>query len=93
MSELNLLQEINKKCCESESFFGIEMCTNDKHEWNVVIDLFDTEYENKDFKSVDIRMDKDNWINCIKENHVFKGFGGVQNLEDILHIFCSWANN
>lgn len=93
MSALNLLQELNKKCCQSESFLGIEMGTNDNHQWYVYIDLFDTEYETKDFKSVDMHIDKDNWVNCIKENYVFKGFGGAQNLEDILHIFCNWANN
>lgn len=93
MSVLNILQELNRKSCESNNYFGIEMGTNDNHEWYVFIDLFDTEYETKEFKSVEIRVNNNNWINCNKDNQVFKGFGGVQNLEDILHIFCKWADN
>lgn len=90
MSIINVLQEWFKSNYDSQVCTGIQISTNDKLQWQVSIDLFDTSYETKKFKDVCEQKDSENWFKCVKENQIFKGYGGRQNLEDILNVFYKW---
>lgn len=90
MSIINFLQEWYKSNCKSENSIGIQIETDSNSGWRVCIDLFDTDYENRDFKPIYIHKDNKNWVRCIKENQIFKGYGGSLNLQEILEIFYNW---
>jgi hypothetical protein len=88
-----ILQRIYKEGLNSVNFSGIHIGTNEDSSWFVSIDLFDTSFETKEFNTIIIHREKDDWVQCCKENSIFKGHGGVQNLEDILNIFYKWVTN
>jgi hypothetical protein len=90
MSVISILQECYKNMSKSNISTGIQIATNENYGWQVSIDLFDTVYECKDFKDIYIKVSDKNWIKCEKENQIFKGYGGIENLEDILNIFYNW---
>ncbi|MCI1946396.1 Imm53 family immunity protein [Clostridium luticellarii] len=87
---IEVLQEWYKNISKSSISTGIQIETTDNCGWCVCIDLFDTAYETKNFDTVCVRKSDDNWFKCIKENGLFKGCGGIQNLEDILNVFYCW---
>ncbi|MEY8001421.1 Imm53 family immunity protein [Clostridium sp. Mt-5] len=90
MSIIEVLQEWYKNICESSICTGIQIETVNNCGWCVYIDLFDTAYETESFDTVYIQKSGSDWFKCIKENSLFKGYGGVQNLEDILNAFYCW---
>jgi hypothetical protein len=92
MSHINILQEWYKTIGKNQNCLGIQIVTDTNSGWNVTIDLFDTNFETKEFIPVKICRDDSNWVHCTKENDIFKGYGGAQNLEDILHIFYKWIS-
>lgn len=93
MHIIELLQKWYKNTCKSEHSLGIQITTITDSSWYVIIDLFDTAYEDLDFKAINIHRDDENWLKCIKENNMFKGYGGINNLTDILSIFYDWITN
>lgn len=90
MSIIGVLQEFYKSINKGSICTGIQIETDNNGHWSVCIDLFDTVYENKNFENIFIKNSEDNWFKCIKENSLFKGYGGMENLEDILDIFYYW---
>lgn len=93
MSIIGVLQDWYESICGGSICTGIQIETMDNSGWRVSIDLFDTVYENKNLNSVHIKKSDRNWFECSKENGIFKGCGGIQNLEDILDMFYSWVND
>lgn len=93
MSDLIFLQEFYKNYCNNDNFFGVEISTKGAEGWCISIDLFDTQYENKNFDEVFIEIDYNNWIKCFKDTHVFRANCGVDNLEETLRIFSNWITN
>ena len=93
MVNIDILQDLYKKNKKCGMGTGIQIVTADDGNWNVFIDLFNTEYEGKIFDPIDIHKSSNNWVRCFKENQIFKGFGGAENLEDILEIFNKWLSN
>jgi hypothetical protein len=91
MSITGVLQNWYERICKSSIGTGIQIETVADYGWYVSIDLFDTVYENEPFDSVNIKKDDSCWFKCNKENSIFKGYGGIRNLEDILNVFCSWV--
>lgn len=90
MSIIGVLQEFYKGINKGSIYTGIQIETDNNEQWSVCIDLFDTIYEEKSFKNIFIKNSEDNWFKCIKENSLFKGYGGIENLEDILDAFYYW---
>ncbi|MCM0647150.1 immunity 53 family protein [Clostridium swellfunianum] len=93
MSVLSILQNWYENIAQSSCSTGIQIETISECGWYVCIDLFDTLYEAKTFDAVSVQKGEKSWIKCTKENALFKGYGGVQNLEDILGIFYNWIVN
>jgi len=70
---------------------GVRLNTIDNPGWSLTISLQDTELEGKKFKNLEINRSDSNWLFCAVRNNRFEGRCGCNNLEEILHIFRSWA--
>ena len=92
-SELDLFQHWFSIRCDGswEKKLGIKIDTLDNPGWEVIIDLLDTPLIKKQFVEVDKENNPSNWIQCEVKNSRFQGFGGPENLTDILQIFSLWS--
>jgi hypothetical protein len=70
---------------------GITLETLDNPGWHVSIDLEETELEKKEFVSLRIETNEQDWITCRVENKKFEGFCGPNNLQKVLNAFREWA--
>jgi hypothetical protein len=95
MNTIKWLQEYFEECCNDdwEHTYQIKIETLDNPGWLVDIDLADTILEDYIFKTVRIERDEKDWIICRIEDKVFKGRGGIKNLEDVLKIFRNWVES
>ncbi|MHA7966704.1 immunity 53 family protein [Paenibacillus sp. CAU 1782] len=81
-----------RQCNEDwEHTNGIKLDTIDNPGWVLEISLEETELEEKYFKQIDIERSETDWIHCRVENWVFKGYGGVKNLQEIIRTFKEWT--
>ena len=97
MNELQRLQIWYRSQCNGdwEHSFGVEITTLDNPGWMLKIDLAETVLAEKEFVLLtrsDSETDMD-WISCKKEANQFVGYGGADNLIDLLHIFLDWAES
>lgn len=76
-----------------EHEFGIKIDTLDNPGWNVVINLQNTELENKVFHDIDQQMSENDWIQCEVKDGKYNGAGGPKNLTEIIEIFINWTNS
>lgn len=92
---LHWLQKWYKSQCDGdwEHEFGIKIDTLDNPGWVVVIDVKETDCENKLFIEIDQQTSENNWIQCNIKDGKFLGYGGPQNLIDIIKIFMDWKNS
>lgn len=74
-----------------EHQYGVRIETLDNPGWSVFIDLAGTELENRDFLTVNIERDENNWVYSRVEMKQFLGACGPQNLIELLGIFYSWV--
>ncbi|MBI5846120.1 MAG: immunity 53 family protein [Deltaproteobacteria bacterium] len=93
MSTIEWLQNYFEECCNGdwERNYGIKIGTLDNPGWSVKIELKNTNLEDCSFEEVRIERDDNNWQICYIEDKIFKGYGGVKNLEEILIIFRDWV--
>ncbi len=70
-----------------EHSYGIKIDTLDNPGWSVSIDLIGTCLENKIADTISYNRTEDDWVNCSISDNQFKGFGGPENLSEILSIF------
>ncbi len=91
MDELKWLQEWYQSNCDGdwEHMFGVKINTLDNPGWMVDISLSDTVFNLEDcvFEKINIERSETDWIMCYVENEVFKGYGGTQNLSEIISVF------
>ena len=52
----------------------------------------DTELEEKLFKQIDIARSETDWFHCRIEECIFKGYGGIRNLQEMLGHLRSGLN-
>ncbi|MFW6373910.1 MAG: immunity 53 family protein [Thermodesulfobacteriota bacterium] len=95
-SENNLLKWLQDwyfdQCDEEwEHSFGIKIETLDNPGWSVIIDITDTYLEKNPLERVSIERSEDDWLDCSVIDQQFRGYGGAQNLKEILETFKSWA--
>lgn len=74
-----------------EHCYGTRITTTDSSNWSVLIEITETELEDKPFTRSEIKRDEDNWCTCWVEDSKFHGLGGLHNLEEIVDIFITWA--
>ena len=94
MGTISKIQEWYKSNCNSEweHNFGISIDTLDNPGWSVEINLVGTKNENKKFKEIKLERDENNWIHCSAEKNKFLGYGGPNNLEEILEVFLKFVS-
>jgi hypothetical protein len=73
--------------------FGIKIDTLDNPGWLVIIDLKETDCENKLFTEIDRQINETNWIQCDVKDKKFFGYGGPLNLTDNIKAFIDWRNS
>lgn len=90
---LDKLQEWYMKQCNNdwEHEFGIKIDTIDNPGWVLTIDLIKTALQDKHFEPIDRQIASNNWVQCEIKNQQFIGYGGPQNLKDIIDEFLSFA--
>ena len=76
-----------------EHQYGVKIDTIDNPGWQVEIDLVKTSLEGRAFAPVSNHPSEVSWLECAVEGQVFRAFGGVQNLGDILNVFLAWAES
>lgn len=93
MNVIKKIEEWFEKQCNGdwEHSYGFKIQNLDNPGWLVDIDIVDTELEDKEFTQIKIARSDDDWIHCKVEEKVFKGRGGICNLEEILSIFVNWS--
>lgn len=72
---------------------GIQIFTLDNPGWSIFIDLEGTILAEKDFEPISIERSESNWIDCKMAGTTFKGYGGVQNLNELLIVFKNWVES
>lgn len=65
--------------------------TTDNPGWYFSFNFEDTHCENKPFDSIEIKKSNVDWYKCFIEDTMFKGYGGVFNLIDMIKVFRTWA--
>jgi|SRR5690606_28799064 len=96
MTELQRLQDWYQAQCNEdwEHSYGVKIDTLDNPGWMVKIDLVETGLEEKAFEAFS-RGDSDadaDWIACKTESGQFVGYGGANNLGELLRTFVDWAD-
>jgi hypothetical protein len=94
MDNIKWLQKYFLECCNGdwEHTHQIKIGTLDNPGWLVDIDIKDTTLENISFPEIESERDEHNWIFCRVVDKVFKGRGGVTNLDEILTVFRDWVS-
>jgi hypothetical protein len=61
--------------------------------WSIIINLKDTELENKEFKEIEVDRSDNDWLMSFRKNNFFEGHCGTGNVIEVLQIFRIWAEN
>lgn len=95
MDVIKQLQNWYEENCDGywEHQYGIKIDTLDNPGWMIKIDLNETNLEDSSFEFNDIEKADDDWVHCRVVEKVFEAAGGPENLEEILTIFLTWAEN
>ena len=75
-----------------EHTYGVFISNIDNPGWSLKVELKDTYLYDVHFKELKVqRNDEDNWVICKVEEGNFQGYGGPENLGELLSIFLEWA--
>jgi hypothetical protein len=78
---------------EWEENYGVKIYTLGNPGWSVHIDLSGTSLVDATFEDVVIERTENDWLQCRVQKSIFEGYGGPQNLQEILEIFQAWVNS
>lgn len=99
-----LMKWYEAQCDEEwEHAWGVKIGTLDNPGWLVKINLNGTPLESEEFKAVVTDRSPTNWVHCSVERRegrgpdrsalsTFVGAGGAKNLQEIITLFCDWAD-
>ena len=95
MDDLKWIQEWYRARLNSEweEYYGIKIDTLDNPGWIVMIDVAETEYENKVFNPYILNNGENDWIDCKIENGCFIGAGDSSKLLEIVALFRKWIES
>ena len=93
MSSLERLQAWYLSHCDDdwEHSYGIKILTLDNPGWMVEIDLNETELEGCEFEKINIERSENDWLVLKREEMKVRIACGPKNLEEVLAVFCDWA--
>jgi len=82
-----------EKHCDGdwEHSYGVAIDTIDNPGWVLRVDLADTELAGVEFPPLKQERSDHDWIHCSVDGGVFKGAGGVCNLDELITCFLDWA--
>jgi hypothetical protein len=60
--------------------------------WTIKIDLAGTPLQDRSFKEINTERSELNWLQCQVKDARFEGFGGPENLSEILGLFLDWSD-
>ncbi|MEK7950800.1 immunity 53 family protein [Luteolibacter soli] len=71
----------------------IQIRTLDNPGWRVVIDLMDTDLEERPYAGTakELSEPEHDWIHCAVRDGKWEGAGGALMLDEILRTFLAWA--
>jgi hypothetical protein len=76
-----------------EHTYGIVISNIDNPGWSLKVELKDTYLYDVEFKKIHIqRENEDDWVVCSVKDGEFQGYGGLENLGELLSIFLDWAD-
>lgn len=76
-----------------EHDYGIDIKTVDNPGWYIKINLTGTLCELKDFESIEIENNSNDWYFCLKRENNFEASCSPTNLTKILEIFRLWVES
>lgn len=76
---------------EWEHAYLFKIDTLDNPGWSCEFDLAYTDVENAPFEILKADRTEHDWVFCKVEDRKFKGYGGPQNLIEILTVFRKWV--
>ena len=74
-----------------EHTYGITLGTVDNPGWLFTVEITDTPLLGRPFTTISERASDSDWLHCAVTDAIFRGSGGIGNLERILTIFLDWA--
>ncbi|KKJ76246.1 rhodanese-related sulfurtransferase [Kiloniella litopenaei] len=78
---------------EWEHSYGVRIDTLDNPGWRVSIDLTSTALGNQSMIAVQTERTDNDWIHCLVIDKQFRGYGGPNNLSEILIVFQNFAQS
>jgi hypothetical protein len=90
------LQHWYKDMCNDdwEHTYGVFISNIDNPGWSLKVELKDTYLFEVGFKKLHIqREDENDWITCNVKDGDFQGYGGTENLAELINVFLIWAEN
>ena len=96
MNLLGRLQAWYASMCNDdwEHTYGVFISNIDNPGWSLKVELKDTYLYDVAFKEIKIqRSDEDDWVLCKIIDGDFQGYGGPENLGELIGIFLKWAEN
>lgn len=90
---LTWLQQWYLRHCngEWEHAFGVKIDTLDNPGWRVTINLTGTELAGRRYGGYHREARPDSWVHCEVVDDEFRGYGGANDLTEILQCFRNWA--
>lgn len=90
-SELNNIDRLQKwylSNCNGdwEHQYGIKVETIDNPGWSVKVELLETKLQEKKIKTIDKERSEYDWLYCVIEDYILKGYCGPENLNELLEI-------
>jgi hypothetical protein len=94
-NELQRLQKWYVAQCNGdwEHTYGVAIENLDNPGWWFRVELVGTNLETVAFPEISIERSESDWVHCKVEKFVFHGYGGAENLSEILGIFLDWAES
>ncbi len=70
---------------------GIKLVTLDNPGWHLAVDLVSTGLEDKHFEPVTRESNSTDWVHCRVQDGCYEGFGGPENIAELIIRFLDWA--
>lgn len=92
---LRCIEEWYQKQCNGvwEHSYGVRIETLDNPGWMVEIDLKETSLWRNDLTEVNVERSASDWFRCRVGAGKFYGFGGANNLVDLIQTFLKWVES
>lgn len=92
-SRLGRLQSWYAARCDGEWEHqrGVVIGTLDNPGWNVEVSLVGTPLEGRPFADRIEERSEEDWVHFRVKDGVFRGYGGAENLVEMVEFFLAWA--